>query len=441
MKGTAMLLYNLWIASKSLRRTPWLSVLIVAVIGLGIAVSTSFITIYHVLAQDPIPHRSDLIHYVRMDSWDPQRSYPGDVPQPPTQITYQDMRNIMRSEIPARQTGTFRSVMFVHPDPKVGRPYQANVRMVFADFFAMFDVPFQYGGGWDRSADERPEAVAVIDQETNRKLFGGRDSVGQTIRMEDREFKVAGVLARWRPVLRMYDLTQSAVQAPEPIFIPFNWVEPMELNTSGNSDGWKPSPEPTFRGFLASEQCWIQMWVELPDAQRRRAYEDFLQAYVMDQKKAGRFGRPLDNRVTPVMELAAEFGVVPEQTEALAWISVLFLGVCALNLIGLLLGKFLARAPEVGVRRALGASRLTVFVQHVVECEVIGVAGGVLGLLLSLLVLRAFNSVFPFGAVFHLDAAMVSAAAFLSLAAGLIAGIYPAWRICSIPPAAHLKLQ
>jgi ABC-type lipoprotein release transport system permease subunit len=36
---------------------------------------------------------------------------------------------------------------------------------------------------------------------------------------------------------------------------------------------------------------------------------------------------------------------------------------------------------------------------------------------------------------------MVLAALVLSLAAGFVAGIYPAWRICRVPPANYLKLQ
>ena len=70
-------------------------------------------------------------------------------------------------------------------------------------------------------------------------------------------------------------------------------------------------------------------------------------------------------------------------------VSLLFLAVCALNLVGLLLGKFLARASEVGVRRALGASRVDIFVQHLVECELIGARGRAIGLVLSIGTLAA----------------------------------------------------
>jgi putative ABC transport system permease protein len=137
--------------------------------------------------------------------------------------------------------------------------------------------------------------------------------------------------------------------------------------------------------------------------------------------------------------------VVPPQTKALAAISLLFLVVSALNLIGLFLGKFLARASNVGVRRALGASRWTIFVQHLVECELMGLAGGFLGVLLSVAGLAILNRVYGDGpdgvAFFQLDVPMVFAAVALSLLAGTIAGLYPAWRICAVPPARHLKSQ
>ena len=117
----------------------------------------------------------------------------------------------------------------------------------------------------------------------------------------------------------------------------------------------------------------------------------------------------------------------------------------ALNLIGLFLGKFLARVSVVGVRRALGASRWTIFVQHLVECELMGLIGGALGVLLSLAGLAVLNRVYGDGpegvAFFQLDVKMILAAVVLSLVAGAIAGIYPAWRICAIPPARHLKNQ
>src|SRR5688572_22694506 len=113
-----MVLYNLRLALLSLRRNRVLSALIVGGIALGIAVSTMFSTMRHAFARDPVPGQSDRLFYVRMDSWDPLKPYPGDDPtRPPTQITFQDMVGLMRSDIPVRQTGMFKSNLYLHPDP------------------------------------------------------------------------------------------------------------------------------------------------------------------------------------------------------------------------------------------------------------------------------------------------------------------------------------
>jgi putative ABC transport system permease protein len=439
-----MLLYHVRIALKSLRRSLGLSAVIVGGIALGIGVASLFSAIHHSMAKDPIPEKSDVLHYVRLDNWDPSRAHPNPDGLSP-QLSYRDAMEIMKTDIPARQTAMFKANLYVFPDPKLARPKRTLVRLCFADFFPMFEVPFKYGSGWDRKADEGPEPVVVLGEEMNDLLFGGTNSVGQSVRIEDREFRVVGVLDTWRPSIKFYDITQNAIQPPEQVFLPFNFVRPMQVRTAGNSDGWKSPPGPGFDGFLASEVNWLQMWAELKDDATRQRYVDFLKAYVTEQKKAGRFPRPLRVEVTPIMAWMESQQVTPPQVTATWVVSLLFLAVCALNLMGLLLAKFLARAPEIGVRRALGASRRDVFVQHIVEAELVGLLGGALGVLLAVGGVAAVNgwamTALNRGDLFRFDGTMVLASAGLSLVAGLMAGVYPAWRVCRIPPALHLKLQ
>jgi len=183
------------------------------------------------------------------------------------------------------------------------------------------------------------------------------------------------------------------------------------------------------------------MWAQLDDEEQVQSYRAFLDAYAKEQKKLGRFQRPLNNRLSPVMTMLKDQGAVPEQAVGVLIISLLFLTVCSVNLIGVLLGKFLARAPEVGVRRALGASRRWVFVQHLIECEMIASLGAVLGLGLAALGLELLNRMFQAQFDFRLDLPMVGAGILLALVSGLIAGVYPAYRICRIAPAMYLKTQ
>ena len=336
----------------------------------------------------------------------------------------------------------FKAQLTVHPEGENERPYRALVRMCFSDFFPMFDVPFAHGSGWGSSADEGPEPVVVISQETNERLFGGENSVGRKLRIEDREFTVVGVLDHWKPMPKFYDITNFEFDEVEAIFMPLQFTRPMEVDSAGNDSGWKFDPGDTFDDWLQSESVWLQLWVQLDDRAQKEEFQAFLDAYALDQRAVGRFQRPINNRLRNVMQWMDNQEVVPDEAISFLIIGTLFLIVCSVNLIGLLLGKFLAKGPEVGVRRALGASRRSIFVQHLVECELVGVMGGLLGLALSVVALKLINNLFAdanFG--FGLDANMVGAGILLSLVAGLIAGLYPAWRICRIQPAMHLKTQ
>jgi len=441
-----MLLYNVRIAIKSLRRNPVLTGVIIGGIALGICASTTFTTVRHMFARDPLPGKSDRVFYIRMDNWDPHTPYPTNSDNPgeaiPPQISYRDAMALMRSNIPVRQTAAFMAMMTVYPDPKVARPSSEGVRLCFSDFFTIFDVPFEYGGPWDRRADAKSEQVVVINDAMNQKLFGGINSVGKRVRIEDREFTVVGVLKPWRPFIKMYDLNGNFTGEPEPVFMPFSLTPSMQIRSAGNSDGWKniAGGGNDFAAFLNSDVDWVQFWVELRSPADAEQYHRFVDGHVLEEKKHGRFERPLMNRVTSLHDLLGVFGVIRPQVTAMAAISILFLAICALNLTGLLLGKFLARAPEVSVRRALGATRSDVFLQHITECELVGLAGGIIGMLLSIGAMKLIAKFVSATSVITLDGEMILAALFLSLGAGLLAGLYPAWRISSVQPAVQLKI-
>jgi putative ABC transport system permease protein len=435
----AVLGYHLFIAWKSLRRTPGNTLLIVAGIALGVTVATLFSVIRHTYARDPVPGKSGALHYVRMDSWDPQKAYPGPG-EIPEMVTYRDMVGIMKSDIPIRQTASFEETLRAER----GRKGSFIGRFCHRDFFAMFDVPFRYGSAWDRKADEAAEPVVVLSEALNNQWFGGKDSVGQLVSIEGRDFRVAGVLAAWRPWIKFYDLTREPTRPHDSLYVPLSvaWT----LKKAGFGWTWKPS-DPGFEGRLAGERTFLQVWVELPGPQEALAYRSFLDAYVMDQKRIGRFQRPLHNRVTPLLEYMHELGCTPPEATAMMIAGDLFLAACALSLMGLLLARFLARSAEVGVRRALGATRRDILVQHVIECEVVGLAGGLLGLALATGCLRLVNvwfKTFDFGFrddVFRMDLTMAGFAVGASLVAGLLAGAYPAYRVCRMAPASHLKIQ
>lgn len=443
-----MFLYYLRLAGKSALSTPGLTLLTVGAIALGVAVPTALISVHHIFAQDPIPEKSDSLYNVRVDSWELESEFFNiEAGDPPKHITYRDMRGLMASDLPLHETGVAGARTFVFPESKDTLPFQTVIQLVHADFFPMFDVPFRFGGGWDHGADEARQHVVVLSDESNQHLFGGADSVGKSVKLGPQSYTVVGVMAPWQATPQFYDVINNAMGKTREFFLPFDLLrdEGAALSRTGDADGFGTFDRDDPNAFYdASEVTWIQYWVEL-DPARRDDYKHFVDAYAQEQKSAGRFPRPLNNRVTPLMDWMRVRNVVPPATTGLVVIALLFLAVCCLNLTGLLLGKFLSRSGVLGVHRALGAPRSAIFLQRLLECELVGVAGGVAGVLLAAGALKLINRLLPGNFIradlFGADGYTLLVALGLALAAGFLSGLYPAWRACRIPPAMQLKLQ
>ncbi len=133
--------------------------------------------------------------------------------------------------------------------------------------------------------------------------------------------------------------------------------------------------------------------------------------------------------------------VVPRASALSLIVALSFLAICLLNVVGLMLARFMRRAPEIGVRRALGASRGAICRQFLVEAAAIGLAGGALGLLLTAVGMAGIGLVFEpqIAALAHLDTSLVVSTVVLAVATTLIAGLYPTWRAAQVQPAWQLK--
>jgi putative ABC transport system permease protein len=442
--------YYLELAFRNLRRNPGLTVLMIGAVALGIAVCVTTLTMYRAMSGNPIWWKNDVLYAVTMDFWDPQEPAWDDKPDlPPPQLTYHDAIAVFESEIPKHKVIMHKAVGIVSVDGRQVKPERVTTRVTTKDFFAIFDVPFQYGGTWSDAADSGPEPVVVISRKLNEKLFGGVNSVGRRIRWDDNEFRVIGVRDHWLPLPTFYDVNNGSLEEPEDVYMPFGWNRALEIMSAGNTNGWKPQDIKTYEEFLNSENVWIQMWVELPDAAARERFQAFIDNYAQEQKQAGRYQRPLNNRLTTVDQWLKDNDVVGNDDRVLVGLAFAFLAVCLLNTVGLLLAKFLNHAPITGVRRALGASRRQIFEQHLVEVGVISTIGAVLGLALGGLLLLGLRALYTFDptegggtqAIAHVDVGSVVTALALALFATIAAGLYPAWRIGRIPPASYLKAQ
>ena len=457
-----MFMHDLRLALHSLRRNPILTALMVIAIAAGIAASMITITVYHGRAGHPIWWKADKLFAVTMDNRDEDKnnrfaSFQRHPEYPPFQVTYLDAEVIYKSDIPTRAVKMVRSTQVIAPLKVGDKPLAMDTRVTTADFFKMFDVPFLYGGGWSRADDEGPAPVIVISRYVNQKLFGGANSVGKSLTLGDQQYRIIGVLDAWNPVPRFYDLNNNSFDVPENLFMPWGWLVARKLPRNGNTNCVRSNAKISdFESMLTADCVWMQYWAELPTASQRQRYQAFIDNYTRDQKRYGRFPRPLNNRIVDVDTWMEMNEIIGDETKIQVAASVMFLFVCVLNTFGLMLAKFLKAAPISGLRRALGASRVDIVRQHLIEVVIVGLAGGVVGLALAKLGLDALRyiSTRPFPgqddnparvalqqSLATMDMQMLLMAFALALLTGLLAGLYPAWRIGRLSPSTFLKTQ
>ena len=209
----------------------------------------------------------------------------------------------------------------------------------------------------------------------------------------------------------------------------------------------------TFTGHLScwgnggdrrtSPDCsWLQFWVRLTDPQQVHAYREHLLHYAQTHRTDDRFEHP--DRGVGLYDLTAwlrHVGVVPDAVKLQAWLAQGFLLVCMANIVGLLLAKFLRRSDEISVRRALGARRMDILWQLMMEAAIVGVCGGLVGLGFTALGLwDVRHGPGSYAQVAYLDVPMLLSTVALAVVATVLAALIPAWRTCRVAPAINLKI-
>lgn len=430
--------YYFQLALRSFSRNKVLTSLMVLAIALGIGASMTTLTVFYILSGDPLPGRSPTLFYVQMDPQSMDGYVAGEEPE--EQVTRFDAEQLLREKKADRQAMMTGGGLSIEPEKQGLAPFVVDARYTSADFFTMFDAPLAYGNPWTAKEDEGEARVAIISKELNEKLFDGSNSVGKSIRIDQNEFRIIGVLKHWRMTPRFYDLNSDRYGEVEQVFLPFSTAVGLKLGRNGSMNCWGDSQGD--ETGVNAPCVWIQYWAQLDTPAKAEAYRQYLVNYSDQQRRAGRFERPTNVRLRNVMEWLDFKRVVPNDVRLQTWLAFGFLLVCLINTVGLLLAKFMRRSSEIGVRRALGASKSAIFMQALVEAGTIGLAGGVLGLGLSLLGLWAVRQQpASYAELAHLDPLMLLTTFVLAIMSSVLAGLLPAWRACQVTPAIQLKSQ
>jgi putative ABC transport system permease protein len=288
---------------------------------------------------------------------------------------------------------------------------------ITANLFSTLGVVPALGRTFTQEEELPGHRVAILSHELWVSDFGASpNAIGQTIKISDEPYVVVGVM----PSSFHYPIGQ-----------PSSYWSTYSIDAEGRT------PDTSIRdderlsvvGRLKPGVGIQQALAELNTIQSGLA-----QQYSEDRYRLGVSVNPLLERdvadVRPALSLLfAAVGVV------------LIIG-CA-NVAGLLLARANARRPEVALRTALGASRIRVVRQLLVEASLLAIAGGAAGILASFAFLRAGLHLIPSDLPrlynIAIDGRVLAFAALLSACTSLIFGLLPAWRMSKSDPATALR--
>jgi putative ABC transport system permease protein len=439
-----MLGYYVDLAVRSLKKSPGLTALMILAIGFGVGASMTSYSVFRAVSGDPIPWKSSQLFVPQIDIWGAKGHLDGsNNNDPPDAMDYTDAVALMRDHRAKLQSAMYRVSPSIVPPDASKHPINVGGHAVYSEFFSMVDAPFKYGSGWSAADDSQRSAVVVLNGDINQKLFGGQNSVGKTVDIDGKDYRVVGVLNNWNPKPVFFDVVNTGgfTTGHEDVFIPFLRAIDVGMPNDGNTNCAEIPKGSGFVGLQQSSCVWIAYMAELDDKAAVAAYHEYLDGYFRDQKQAGRFSWPLNNRLRDLPDWMDFEHVVPSDTKVSLLVALGLLVVCLVNTAGLLLAKFLRRSSEIGVRRALGAPRLAIYTQFLVEAGIVGLTGGVLGLLLTWGGVHGVSWVLPkeISALARLDVGLLALTLLVAVVATMLAGLYPTFRASRVQPALQLK--
>lgn len=299
-----------------------------------------------------------------------------------------------------------------------GHVIRSQLKRTDGEFWRIYDFDFIEGGPFTQHDEEQRSFVAVINEATRDRFFGGAPALGRTIDVDGQPFRVAGVV---RNVPKIRHLPFADIWTPLSTAKSFADRE----TVTGNYLGIVVARAPGDISGLKREFADRISRIEMPPAASRYTeaitgldtpFEAFSRGWGVDEARPGRL-----------------------QTILLA-AALLFMLLPAVNLVNLNVSRMLERSSEIGVRKAFGASTRRLISQFVLENIVITILGGAIGLIAAAGVLSLVNRLDLFAySQFAINWRIAAYALGFAIVFGIVSGLFPAWRMSRLHPVDALR--
>jgi putative ABC transport system permease protein len=285
-----------------------------------------------------------------------------------------------------------------------------NIVGATAEFLPVRNLRLASGEIFDDLDDRAARRVAVLGQTLVRDMFGGADAIGHTIRVGKVPFRIIGTLAA-------AGVDMNGVDQDDQILIPLRTALRRVFNLAHLNNIYVQ-----VRSETQIEECALLLREILRDSHRLRS------------DKADDF--TIQNQTELLSAHRETQGAFTALTVGVASLS---LAVGGIGILAVMLMSVRERVKEIGLRRALGARRVDILFQFLVEAAILSFAGGVAGIMLGVVATFAVAGLAGWEAV--LVPKVLLLVAVLSGAIGLLFGTVPARKAARTNPVVSLRAE
>lgn len=269
------------------------------------------------------------------------------------------------------------------------------------------NIKLSEGSFYTDSQEKGLAQVVVLGSGVKESLFGDTSAVGKSIKMKSQTYQVIGVLAERG--------STGFISFDDFIYVPLLTLQKKILGIDHVA-------------FLT---------VKIQDVSKAAQTAHDIEVLLRDRHDIRKDGQD-DFAVTTIKEaqetVKTVFGAIQILLLVLASISLIVGGVGIMNVMFVAVAE---RTGEIGLRKAIGARAKDILWQFLVEALIVALVGGIIGIVIAEALLFGIFAVLPsfgFAIAFHFSIQTVVLAMTFSLVAGLLFGVYPAWRASQITP-------
>jgi putative ABC transport system permease protein len=294
---------------------------------------------------------------------------------------------------------------------KRGPKKLTNVRTagVTANMAELNNVDIETGRFFTSTEERHSSRVAIIGYDVRDELFGELDPIGRSIRINNQPVRVIGLLAKQGSVLGQ---NQDKI-----LYLPITTFQ-KQFGARASIDIWVKAA-----GGVAGVNASMDDVRNILRSRRRTAFRD---------------DDPFATVTAEALQMLWK-GISAGLFSLMILISGISLVVGGIVIMNIMFVSVVERTREIGVRRAIGATRKHILRQFLSEAVLLSLGGGLLGILLGWSIAKAISTFGPLPTLVR--PGLIAAGLAISVVTGVLAGVFPAIRASKLPPVEALRYE